>query len=152
MPASSQCWKEPWGWGPVGGPGTWLSRKSWQVCRVEEDPFQQAPRPFTLQGASGSAGQTSHTCLEASEEPSWGPGGRSVLGVLPGLEEGLPARGQDRQMCPRPCQRPGWPQLINPASPRPSPQPANQSHNSIPSSKCSGSQIRPWKSDSTWTF
>ena len=59
--------------------------------------------------------------MEASEEPCWGPGGRSVLGVLPGLEEGLLARGQDRQMCPWPCQRPGWPPHINPTPPTPNP-------------------------------
>lgn len=38
------------------------------------------------------------------------------------------------------------------STPPPHPQPANQSRNSIPSSECSGSQIRPWKSDPTWTF
>lgn len=31
-------------------------------------------------------------------------------------------------------------------------QPSNQSHSSIPSSERSASQIRPWKSDSMWTF
>lgn len=47
-------------------------------------------------GASGSAGQSSHICLEVSEEPCWGPGEISVLGVLPGLEMRLPEGGQDR--------------------------------------------------------
>lgn len=72
--------------------------------------------PLPCRGASGSDGQTSHTCLEVSGEPCWGPGERSVLGVLPGLEMRLPKGGQDRggQMCPRPRQGPCWPQCINP--------------------------------------
>lgn len=45
-------------------------------------------------------------------------------------------------MCPSPCQRPCW--LVN--------QSSKQSHNSFPSSERSSSQIRPCKSDSTWTF
>lgn len=46
-------------------------------------------------GASDSNGQTSRTCLEVSEEPCWGPGERSVLGVLPGLEM-RSGQGKDR--------------------------------------------------------
>lgn len=112
------------------------------MCRVEKGPSQQGP---PHRGASGSDGQTSHTCLEVSEELCWGPGEISVLGVLPGLAMRLPEGGQDRgrtdvaQALPKAVLA-----LVN--------QSSNQSHNSIPSSERSGSQIRPWKSDSMWTI
>lgn len=83
-------------------------------------------------------------CLEVREEPCWGPGERSILGVLPGLEMRLPEGGQDRG-------RTDVSKALPEATLAPVNQFSNQSHNSIPSSECSGSQIRPWKSGSMWT-
>lgn len=54
----------------------------------------------SAQSASDPDGQTSRTCLEVSKRLCWGPGERTVLGVLPDLElslrEGSQARGEDR--------------------------------------------------------
>ena len=74
-----------------------------------------------------------------------GPGEISVLGVLPGLEMRLPEGGQERG-------RTDLSKALPEATLAPVNQSSNQSHNSSPSSERSSSQIRPWKSDSMWTF
>lgn len=98
----------------------------------------------TSQSASGPDGQTSHTCLEVSKQLCWGPGERSVLGVLPDLELNLPEGGQARE-------RTDVTMALPKATLAPVRQSSNQSHSLIPSSPCSVSQIRPWRSGSMWS-
>lgn len=98
----------------------------------------------TSQSASGPDGQTSHTCLEVSKQLCWGPGERSVLGVLPDLELSLPEGGQARE-------RTDVTMALPKAMLAPVRQSSIQSHNLTPSSPCSASQIRPWKSGSMWS-
>ena len=62
-----------------------------------------------------------------SEEPCWGPGERSVLGVLPALEMRLPEGGQDRGRTD--VSKPLPEATLAPVNPF-----SNQSRNSIPSS------------------
>lgn len=73
-----------------------------------------------------------------------GPGERSVLGVLPDLELSLPEGGQARE-------RTDVTMALPKAMLAPVRQSSNQSHNLTPSSPCSASQIRPWKSGSMWS-
>lgn len=98
----------------------------------------------TSQSASGPDGQSSHTCLEVSKQLCWGPGERSVLGVLPDLELSLPEGGQVRE-------RTDVTMALPKAMLAPVRQSSIQSHNLTPSSPCSASQIRPWKSGSMWS-
>lgn len=120
----------------------WTQLEAVTSVQGRERSIQQGP---PHRGATGSDSQTIHTCLEVSEEPCWGPGEISVLGILPGLEMRLPEGGQDRERTDVSKAPPeAMLALVS--------QSSNQSHNSIPSSEHSGSQIRPWKSDSVWTF
>lgn len=97
----------------------------------------------TSQSASGPDGQTSRTCLEVSKQLCWGPGERSVLGVLPDLELSLPEGGQARGRTDVTTALPKA--MLAPVRPS-----SNQSRNSTPSSPRSASQIRAWKSGSMW--
>lgn len=92
------------------------------MCGVEKDPSQEGP---PHRGATGLDSQTIRTCLEVSEEPCWGPGEISVLGILPGLEMRLPEEGQDRGRTDVSKAPPEAMQALVS-------QFSNQSHNSIP--------------------
>lgn len=103
-------------------------------------PFPARP---IAQSASGPDGQTSHTCLKVSKQLCWGPGERSVLGVLPDVELSLPEGGQATGRTDVTVALPKA--MLAPVRPS-----SNQSHNSTPSSPRSASQIRAWKSGSKW--